>query len=162
MQQQPLRTGYAPDQQFLAPPQQSFLQNYPQQWYQAPDGRWYPVTSIPRPGPVQPYYAPQMNQVPQGYGYPAQQPYPMQQSYYPPPPVYSPNIMVAVNQSVNIGQNRTQYPFIWRLLYFLCIGWWFGLFWLFFALGCFITVIGIPVGVIMLNFLPSVMTLQRH
>ena len=71
--------------------------------------------------------------------------------------------MVAVNQSVNVGSSRTQqYPFIWRLLYFLTIGWFLGLLWLFFAVGCFMTILGIPVGVIMLNYLPAVMTLQKH
>ncbi len=54
-----------------------------------------------------------------------------------------------------------QPPFIMRAAYFILIGWWFSLIWA--ALGWFLclTIIALPVGVIMLNALPLVTTLQR-
>jgi uncharacterized membrane protein YccF (DUF307 family) len=47
-------------------------------------------------------------------------------------------------------------------LYFILIGWWFGAIWSLLAWLLCITVIGIPVGVMMYNRLPAVMTLRRY
>lgn len=62
---------------------------------------------------------------------------------------------------------RTQYhalpnpPFLLRALYFIFIGWWFSLLWA--GLGWLLcaTIIGLPLGVLMLNKLPAVTTLHR-
>ncbi|MCP4363128.1 MAG: YccF domain-containing protein [Chloroflexi bacterium] len=52
-------------------------------------------------------------------------------------------------------------PFPVRALYFVLIGWWFSLLWA--ALGWLLcaSIIGLPLGVLMLNKLPSVTTLHR-
>jgi uncharacterized membrane protein YccF (DUF307 family) len=47
-----------------------------------------------------------------------------------------------------------------RALYFIFIGWWAGLIWLNIGYFFVLTVIGLPVGLIMLNRLPAVLTLQ--
>lgn len=41
-------------------------------------------------------------------------------------------------------------------------GWWFGAIWITGAYVMCVTVIGIPVAIVMLNVLPSVVTLQRN
>ena len=47
-----------------------------------------------------------------------------------------------------------------RALYFIFIGWWAGLFWLNIGYFFVLTVIGLPVGLMMLNRLPTVLTLK--
>lgn len=47
-----------------------------------------------------------------------------------------------------------------RGLYFLFIGWWFAFFWILIAWALNLTVIGLPVGLSMLNRVPQIMTLS--
>ena len=47
-----------------------------------------------------------------------------------------------------------------RGLYFLFIGWWFGLLWVIVAWFFNLTIIGLPLGLLMINRLPQVMTLR--
>ncbi|MBK8432432.1 MAG: hypothetical protein IPL28_14560 [Chloroflexi bacterium] len=47
-----------------------------------------------------------------------------------------------------------------RALYFLVIGWWFSLIWATLGWLLCLTIIGLPLGVVMLNTLPAVTTLQ--
>lgn len=54
-----------------------------------------------------------------------------------------------------------QPPFILRVIYFFLIGWWFSLIWAVIAWILCATIIGLPLGVIMLNGLPAVTTLQK-
>lgn len=54
-----------------------------------------------------------------------------------------------------------QPPWLVRALYFLLIGWWLSLVWAGIAWLLCITIIGLPIGVLMLNGLPAVTTLQR-
>ena len=49
-----------------------------------------------------------------------------------------------------------------RLLYFVLIGWWFSLGWSLAAWFLCVTIIGLPLGVLMLNRLPKVTTLMRQ
>ncbi|MCB0033150.1 MAG: YccF domain-containing protein [Anaerolineales bacterium] len=53
-----------------------------------------------------------------------------------------------------------QPPFIIRALYFIVFGWWFSLIWALLGWLLCLTIIGLPLGVIMLNTLPAVTTLQ--
>ena len=55
-----------------------------------------------------------------------------------------------------------QHPFILRALFFLLIGWWFSLVWSLLGWLLCVTIIGLPLGVLMLNRLPEVTTLMRH
>jgi uncharacterized membrane protein YccF (DUF307 family) len=55
-----------------------------------------------------------------------------------------------------------QNPFLLRALYFLLIGWWFSLIWSLLGWLLCVTIIGLPLGVWMLNRLPEVTTLMRH
>lgn len=50
-------------------------------------------------------------------------------------------------------------PFLLRALYFVLIGWWFSLVWAIVAWLLCATIIGLPLGVPMLNALPQVTTL---
>jgi uncharacterized membrane protein YccF (DUF307 family) len=59
-------------------------------------------------------------------------------------------------------QGVPQNPFILRALYFLLIGWWFSLIWSLLGWLLCVTIIGLPLGVWMLNRLPEVTTLMRH
>lgn len=47
-----------------------------------------------------------------------------------------------------------------RAIWFVLIGWWLGLIWTIFAWMFNLTLIGLPVGLIMLNAIPTVMTLR--
>jgi uncharacterized membrane protein YccF (DUF307 family) len=64
------------------------------------------------------------------------------------------------NVSVTVGQVQ-QYNFLIRTLYFLFVGWWLGGFWAGMGYLCCLTIILLPVGLIMLNNLPFVLTLRR-
>ncbi|HOQ97197.1 MAG TPA: YccF domain-containing protein [Anaerolineae bacterium] len=48
-----------------------------------------------------------------------------------------------------------------RLIYFLLIGWWLSLVWANVAWALCVSIIGLPLGVIMFNYLPAVTTLMR-
>ncbi|MDI7275946.1 MAG: YccF domain-containing protein [Anaerolineae bacterium] len=53
-------------------------------------------------------------------------------------------------------------PFwLWRLLYFAFIGWWVSLIWANVAWFLCLTVVGLPIGILMFNYLPAVTTLMR-
>jgi uncharacterized membrane protein YccF (DUF307 family) len=51
--------------------------------------------------------------------------------------------------------------FLIRLVYFLLIGWWFSLLWSLLAWLLCVSIIGLPLGVWMLNRLPAVTTMMR-
>lgn len=51
--------------------------------------------------------------------------------------------------------------FLVRALYFVLIGWWLSLLWAGAAWLLCLTIIGLPLGVLMLHALPTVTTLQR-
>ena len=73
------------------------------------------------------------------------------QNFYQAPPVASP-VMVDV-----------QHPgpgLLTRALWFLFIGWWLGLIWLHIGFALCLTGIFLPVGLLMLNRLPGVLTLR--
>jgi len=55
-----------------------------------------------------------------------------------------------------------QNPWLLRLIYFILIGWWFSLIWALLGWLCCVTIIGLPIGVLMLNRLPEVTTLMRQ
>jgi len=54
-----------------------------------------------------------------------------------------------------------QLPWLVRLPYFLLIGWWFSLLWSVGAWALCASIIGLPIGIVMLNSLPAVTTLHR-
>jgi uncharacterized membrane protein YccF (DUF307 family) len=54
-----------------------------------------------------------------------------------------------------------QYSWLIRGLYFVFIGWWMSLLWAASAWILCATIIGLPIGVLMLHALPMVTTLQR-
>ena len=57
---------------------------------------------------------------------------------------------------------RQQRPIWLRAIYFVLIGWWLALIWMILSYVISLTVIGIPLGIMMLNRLPAVFTLQRN
>jgi uncharacterized membrane protein YccF (DUF307 family) len=54
-----------------------------------------------------------------------------------------------------------QRSFIVRAIYFLLIGWWFSAIWLTVAWALSSSIIGLPLGFLMFNRVPAVLTLQR-
>lgn len=54
-----------------------------------------------------------------------------------------------------------QAPWLLRALYFLFIGWWFSLVWAAVAWLLCVTILGLPLGVIMLHSLPFITTLRK-
>jgi uncharacterized membrane protein YccF (DUF307 family) len=77
------------------------------------------------------------------------------QNFYqmPPQPVQMPTPLM-----VNVGSS-TPNIFL-RVLWFICIGWWLGLIWLHIGYTLCVTGIFLPVGLVMLNHLPEVLTLR--
>jgi uncharacterized membrane protein YccF (DUF307 family) len=137
-----------PNQYPEQPQPQPAMMPYPQQ--QQPQLLAMPYPQQPQPNPMQ---------MPQQQGYPM--PFPQQQPYGMPPQVnvnnyYQPNAQPMV--TVNIHQSSPS--FFLRVIYFLFIGWWAGFFWL--NLGFFLcfTVFLLPLGLVMLNRLPTVLTLR--
>lgn len=55
-----------------------------------------------------------------------------------------------------------QRPFLLRALYFLLIGWWFSAIWMAAAWALSSSIIGLPLGFLMFNAVPAVITLQRN
>jgi len=68
--------------------------------------------------------------------------------------------MVMPQQIVNVNIQQKEHGLFMRALYFIFIGWWAGLFWLNMGYFLVLTVIGLPVGLLMLNRLPTVLTLK--
>jgi uncharacterized membrane protein YccF (DUF307 family) len=66
-------------------------------------------------------------------------------------------------QVVGTGyQGVAQHGLLVRLLYFVLIGWWFSLAWSLVAWLLSVSIVGLPLGVWMLNRLPEVTTLMRQ
>ena len=63
--------------------------------------------------------------------------------------------------NINVG-GAQQVNFLIRVLYFVFVGWWAGLVWSYIAYVMFVLIVTIPVGVIMLNILPAVITLRKN
>jgi uncharacterized membrane protein YccF (DUF307 family) len=62
----------------------------------------------------------------------------------------------------HVYTHAVRQPFwLWRLLYFLLIGWWASLIWANVAWALCVSIIGLPIGIIMFNYLPAVTTLMR-
>ena len=59
-------------------------------------------------------------------------------------------------------QSAPQRSWLVRALYFVLIGWWFSLGWSLAAWALCVTIIGLPIGVVMLNRLPNVTTLMHQ
>src|SRR5258706_4695156 len=128
---------------------------YPQQPYS------YPQQPQPQYGamPYLPQPQPNPMQMPQQQGYPMQPP--QQQPYGMPPQVMVQNFYQPSAQPmvvVNIQQSSPS--FLLRVIYYIFIGWWAGFFWL--NLGFFLcfTVFLLPFGLVVLNRLPTVLTLR--
>lgn len=57
---------------------------------------------------------------------------------------------------------KDQYPFVLRAIYFVVIGWWLSLGWSIAGWLLCLTIIGLPIGLLMLHWLPAVTTLRRR
>jgi uncharacterized membrane protein YccF (DUF307 family) len=152
-----------PSQQPWQPPSQALPPG--QQWQQQPQPlqeQWQPQ----QPMPLQPeenrvdlppqtplQYQQSMTPGQQTYT-PLTQPYPQQMATYP--PMYAPQ----VNNVVVVNVNKSNQSFLMRVLWYIFIGWWLGFFWLNVGYFFCFTVIGLPLGLMMLNRLPWVLTLR--
>jgi len=64
------------------------------------------------------------------------------------------------NSSVQVIHNESGPGLLVRALYFIFVGIWLGLFWVLLAWIFNLTIIGLPLGLAMINRLPQVMTLR--
>jgi uncharacterized membrane protein YccF (DUF307 family) len=100
------------------------------------------------PQPSRPYYS--------------GQPLP-QQPYQAQPPVIVQNFYQAATPMptpVMVNVSRPEPNLLLRALWFIFIGWWVGLIWLHIGYALCLTGIFLPVGLVMLNRLPAVLTLR--
>ena len=68
-----------------------------------------------------------------------------------------------VTNMVNVNVTGTQqHPMILRAIYYIFVGCWVGYFWASLAYGLCLTILGLPLGVMMLNSLPAVLTLRKN
>src|SRR6266704_3095687 len=148
MQQPP---PYNQWQQPQWPPQQQPWQPQPQ----SDPPPWQDQPSSGYPPQQQPFYPPM--QPPYGAP-PVPYPYP-----YPYPPPMMPQVAMQTNVIVQQQPTyqREQLSFLVRALYFCFIGWWLGIVWATFALTLIFTIIGAPIGILMLTMLPTIMTLYQ-
>ncbi len=75
------------------------------------------------------------------------------------------NVTVAAPQqapAMAVASGDRDLPLALRVLWFLLIGLWFGLLWIVLAWLLNLTIIGLPIGLAMLNQVPQVMTLQSN
>ena len=118
---------------------------------------WWPA---PAPAPV-PMSAPGF------YAAPAAAPGPQNAPgfYAAPANAVATNNVTVVNyappQLVQIGIAGSGADLLMRAIWFFFIGWWLGLIWTIAAWLFNLTLIGLPVGAMMLNAIPQVMTLRR-
>lgn len=63
-------------------------------------------------------------------------------------------------QSVRYETSQSGPGLLIRVLWFLFIGWWLGLIWVLIAWFFNLTIIGLPLGLAMINTIPQVMTLR--
>jgi uncharacterized membrane protein YccF (DUF307 family) len=152
-----------PLQQSWQPPSQT--QPPEKQWRQQPQPlqeQWQPQQQMPLqpeenrvdlPQQTPPQYQQSMTPGQQMYSPPAQ-PNPQQVSTYP--PMYAPQM----NNVVVVNVNKPNQSFLVRVIWYLFIGWWLGFFWLNVGYFFCFTVIGLPLGLLMLNRLPWVLTLR--
>ena len=63
-------------------------------------------------------------------------------------------------QNVHYVTSQSGPGLLIRVLWFLFIGWWLGLIWVLVAWFFNLTIIGLPLGLFMINNIPQVMTLQ--
>ena len=59
-------------------------------------------------------------------------------------------------------EHQKQRSLLLRAIYFVLIGWWAALVWMIVAYFICLTIIGIPIGIMMLNRLPEIYTLHRN
>jgi uncharacterized membrane protein YccF (DUF307 family) len=57
---------------------------------------------------------------------------------------------------------KRQPSFLVRAIYFVLVGWWFSLLWAGLAWALCATIIGLPLGIMMLNALPTATTLHQN
>ncbi len=62
---------------------------------------------------------------------------------------------------VNVNQPRRQTGCLVQLLWFLFVGWWASLAAAVFAYLCMVTVLGIPLGIIIINKMPKIIALRE-
>ena len=53
-----------------------------------------------------------------------------------------------------------QHPWAWRALYFLLVGWWLGWLWANLGWALSVTLLGLPLGLLVLSYLPAITTLR--
>jgi hypothetical protein len=125
---------------------QGYANGYQPQQFQSP--------GYPPPQAVPPQYPPQPQM-----GYPQQM-----MPQYPQQPMMQPQMMMPqMNVNVNIGNQRPQQiSMLVRMIYFVFVGWWLGMFCLGVALSLCCSIIGLPIGLMILNRLGAIMTLSRR
>jgi len=73
-----------------------------------------------------------------------------------------PGQMMSV-QNINVSVGGTQQmSFLVRAVYYIFVGWWAGYLWANLAYLCCLFIVTLPVGLIMFNRLPMILTLRRN
>lgn len=68
---------------------------------------------------------------------------------------------MTANSNMTTIKSVQEYPFVLRAAWFLLIGLWLSGIWISVAWVCMVSVIGLPLGLLMINYVPTVLTLKR-
>lgn len=68
---------------------------------------------------------------------------------------------IGKGQWVYEATEAPQHPFLIRAIYFLLVGWWLSALWMALAYLLCCTIIGLPLGILMFDFVPMLVTLRR-
>jgi len=68
---------------------------------------------------------------------------------------------VTANSNITTVKQVQEYPILLRAAWFLLIGLWLSGIWITVAWVLMVTVIGLPIGLVMINYVPMVLTLKK-
>lgn len=66
------------------------------------------------------------------------------------------------NSKITTIKQVQEYPFLLRAAWFLLLGLWLSGIWITVAWILMVSIIGLPIGLLMINYVPTVLTLKRY
>ncbi len=77
-------------------------------------------------------------------------------------PVYQENVYYRTDTGDEVKVARRELPMVIRIIYFILLGWELTGIWVIISLILCLTIVGMPLGITMLNHVPLVLTLKQR